>query len=675
MKKINLLKPDVETGYLSNGKGQEINYMNIRPDLTVAKLEEDIRNGATYLQEVYDISKKKGNRVVAIKCKSREEGLLAVSYLASIFNRAEGIREDEYDKNEDNVSSEQDIDFDDFNSDMPFFEDDRDDDESCEDDWENGDFWEETPWKIPIIQMIDLCSDDEGGNNNPFYNSGMAFGRTANNDTRIPYWRYTRKESICVIYEAYGCYGFSSFSPNVFKRYKNNRHVFVLVVDQNARIDEAKESDIRNPFSDDPEDVYYSSASIYEATLTQFVLEHSADIISIHHGDDDLDRYYQNLFENWVDSYGFALAKGFPTGSISKKIVSMDNANKSDMIGKVISYVIKDIDKPCTLTDEDFNVLYRLKGLGLKHRKEEKEHKSIDKMEKNLIGMETIKEDIRAIVETFKYNRRRKALGLNTGGYHNVHMMLGAPGTAKTTVAQLLGEIMAEEKLLKSNRFISVNGAELKGMYVGHSAPKVRSLFEQNDIIFIDEAYAVAAGLDGQSDSFSQEAIAQLIVELENHGMDRLVIFAGYGGPNVSMEDNRMIDFLNCNPGIRSRINSTLFFDSYSADQMVEIFKGQAKMSQYVVPKASEKIIREFFEKRVKDSDFGNGREARSLLENATVQAAKRLSKIPEKELTRRMLQQLTVEDIRCGIERMRNAKTVQKGAEAKRVLGFGQSS
>ena len=254
-------------------------------------------------------------------------------------------------------------------------------------------------------------------------------------------------------------------------------------------------------------------------------------------------------------------------------------------------------------------------------------------------------------------------------------MMLGAPGTAKTTVAQLLGEIMAEEKLLKSNRFISVNGAELKGMYVGHSAPKVRNLFEQNDIIFIDEAYAVAAGLDGQSDSFSQEAIAQLIVELENHGMDRLVIFAGYGGPNVSMEDNRMIDFLNSNPGIRSRINSTLFFDSYSADQMVEIFKGQAKMSQYVVPKASENIIREFFETRVKESDFGNGREARSLLENATVQAAKRLSKVPEKELTRRMLQQLTVEDIRCGIERMRSAKTVQKGAEVKRRLGFGQSS
>ena len=648
MKKINLLKPDVETGYLSNGKGQEINYMNIRPDLTVAKLEEDIRNGATYLQEVYDISKKKGNRVVAIKCKSREEGLLAVSYLASIFNRAEGIREDEYDKNEDNVSSEQDIDFEDFNADMSFFGDDREDEDSCEDDWENGDFWEETPWKIPIIEMNDLCSDDESGNNNPFYNSGMAFGRTANNDTRIPYWRYTRKESICVVYDAYGSFGFSSFSPNVFKRYKNNRHDFVLVVDQSTRIDDTEESDKSNPFEEDLEEVYYSATSIYEAALTKFVLEHSADIISIHHGEDDLDRYYQNLFENWVDSYGFALAKGFPTGSISKKIVSMDNANKSDMIGKVISYVIKDHDKPCTLTDEDFNVLYRLRGLGLKRRKEEKEHKSIDKMEKNLIGMETIKDDIRAIVETFKYNRRRKALGLNTGGYHNVHMMLGAPGTAKTTVAQLLGEIMAEEKLLKSNRFISVNGAELKGMYVG---------------------------LDGQSDSFSQEAIAQLIVELENHGMDRLVIFAGYGGPNVSMEDNRMIDFLNSNPGIRSRINSTLFFDSYSADQMVEIFKGQAKMSQYVVPKASENIIREFFETRVKESDFGNGREARSLLENATVQAAKRLSKVPEKELTRRMLQQLTVEDIRCGIERMRSAKTVQKGAEVKRRLGFGQSS
>ena len=679
MKKINLLKPDVVTGYLSNGKGQEITYLNVPSNLMGGMLLEDIKNGATYLKEVLDIAKKKANRVVAIKCRSREEGLLAVSYIASIYNASEGIREDEFDTNGDNISIEQDIEFEDYDRDITIEgggSDEEDGDEESEGDWENSDYWEETPWKIPILEMNALCSDDDNGNINPFFNSGMVFGRTANNDSRVPYWRYTRKESICVVYDLYGSFGFGTFSPGAFKRYRNNRHVFVLIVDPGADREE-NTTDIRDEqfADDDTEEFFQGPSSVYEAALTQFVLEHSADIISIHHHGDNLDRYYQNLFENWVDHYGYSLEKSFPTGTISRKIVEMDNADKSDMIGKVISYVIKDHDAPYTLTDKDFNVLYKLRGLGYKRKTEEKEHKSIKKLENNLIGMEDIKEDIRAIVETFRFNKRRKAAGLNTGGYHNVHMMLGAPGTAKTTVAQLLGEIMAEERLLRSNRFISVNGAELKGMYVGHSAPKVRSLFEQNDIIFIDEAYAVAAGTDGQSDSFSQEAIAQLIVELENHGMDRLVIFAGYGGPNVTAADNKMMYFLNCNPGIRSRINSTLFFDSYSADQMVEIFRGQAKMSQYVIPKASDPVIREFFETRVKESDFGNGREARSLLENATVEAAKRLSKVPEKELTKRMLQQITVDDIRGAVRRMELARKTQKGADEKRRLGFCQSS
>ena len=676
MEKINLLKPNVETGYLSNGKGQEITYLKVDPDLNRYRLAEDINNGATYMREVFDLMTKKQSRVVAVKCKSREEGLLAVSYIASYYNERDDVDPEDYDSNDENINEEQDLRFEDFNDKEDFenFEPDFGNmDDGEPDDWEQEDMWEETPWKIPIIEMDRLCYDNEMGNGNPFFNNGMVFGREANNDNRIPYWRYTRKESICVVYEygaTFGCY--RPFAPDAFKRYRNNRHIYVLVIDPNAEMHEK----FQNEHEDDEEDamnqgVFFDSTCGYEAPLTQFVLENSADIISVHHNGDNLEKYYRNLFENWVAYYGFGLAKDFPVSVITKKIVAMDNACKSDMIDKVISYVIKDIDKKRELKEEDFNVLYKLRGLGFKKKVDEKEHLSIRKLQESLIGMDEIKNEITAIVETFKYNRRRKAAGLHTGGYHNVHMMLGAPGTAKTTVARLVGEIMAEERLLKSNRFISVNGAELKGMYVGHSAPKVKSLFENYDIIFIDEAYAVATGIDGDTDSFSQEAISQLIIELENHGMDRLVIFAGYGGPNVSAKDNKMLNFLNCNPGIRSRINSTMFFDSYNADQMVAIFRGQAKMNQYRIPKAADKYVHDFFEARVHDSDFGNGREARSLLENATVKAAQRISAIPDKQLTKNMLQQITVEDVKGAIERMRTASLTQKGINDKKAFGF----
>ena len=128
-----------------------------------------------------------------------------------------------------------------------------------------------------------------------------------------------------------------------------------------------------------------------------------------------------------------------------------------------------------------------------------------------------------------KFNRLRKEMGMKKSSYHNVHMMLGAPGTAKTTVAKLMGKIMEEEKLLPGSQFTCVNGAELKGMYVGHSAPKTKALFEENDIIVIDEAYSLT-GDRSEPDSFSREAIAQLVIELEEHAEDKLVIFAGYGG-------------------------------------------------------------------------------------------------------------------------------------------------
>lgn len=670
MGKINLLKPDVRTVYLAEGKGQEVTYLNVDPDLTEIKLSEDINNGAVFLKEVYDLAKRKRHRVVVIKCQNREEGLEAVSYLASIYNDYEGISRDIEDFND--TSESRDVEYEDFESPDNYEDFDNHDDDSYEE-WKDQDVWEENPWKIPILEYGTISSESGGSFNNPFYNSGMGFGRAADKDSRTPYWKSLRKETICVEFNIGTFQANYYFSSAVFKRFKKNRHIFVLIVDRFSKYDTDTEDDKNTESTEDDwgwESDHYSVSSNDEQ-ITYFVLEQSADIVSIHHKKESLAEYYKNLFESWVDYHGCSLIKDFPLDTITKKIVRMDNPDKSEMIDKVISYVIKDFESPRELTTDDFNVLNKLRGLGFSKKLEKEEkHKSIDRLERSLVGIDNIKDDINGIVETFKYNKRRVSLGLKNGGYHNVHMMLGAPGTAKTTVAKILGDIMVEEHLLDNNRFISINGAELKGMFVGHSAPKVKALFEDYEIIFIDEAYAIAAKNNGESDSFSQEAISQLIIELENHGMDRLVIFAGYGGPNVSDQDNKMLDFLKCNPGIRSRINSTIVFESYNADQMLDIFKKQAKMSQYRIPKAADKYVLEFFSERAKEEDFGNGREARSLLENATVQAAKRISKVPDKKVTKQMLQQLTVNDICKAIERMRKAQQSQKGAK-KRSLGF----
>lgn len=302
--------------------------------------------------------------------------------------------------------------------------------------------------------------------------------------------------------------------------------------------------------------------------------------------------------------------------------------------------------------------------------KEKKKRTSKERMLQELIGMDDVKQQVLNVVNVMKYNRIRAKMGISGGTYHNVHVMLGAPGTAKTTIAQLMGQIMVEEHLLSDNRFTCVNGAELKGMYVGHSAPKTKALFENNDIIVIDEAYSLVAD-HGESDSFSKEAIAQLIIELENHSTDKLVIFAGYGGKKVNEKNNKMKDFLDANPGIKSRITSTIYFDSYSPDEMVQIFFKIAENNRYHVDESVRELLHAYFQNRILDDNFGNGREARSLLETAVVHTANRVMVENKKNYTKIEMQTIRYEDVEKAVEQAEFANRVQNVHQIPREIGF----
>lgn len=198
-------------------------------------------------------------------------------------------------------------------------------------------------------------------------------------------------------------------------------------------------------------------------------------------------------------------------------------------------------------------------------------------------------------------------------------------------------------------------------MYVGHSAPKTKALFEENDIIVIDEAYSLT-GDRSEPDSFSREAIAQLVIELEEHAEDKLVIFAEYGGTDVDEKNNKMKEFIDANPGIKSRINSTFYFPSYTAPEMAEIFKKHAEISGYELPENWKEPITAYFSTRVNDENFGNGREARALFEKVSVQMAERMHgqrqtevfKIPINE---KAIKQCQVSDIE-GADRRQGKKT-----------------
>jgi len=629
MKKLNLLKPSVKTGFLANGRGQRVEYMNLwQSTLNKEKLEEDIKNGAGLYKELGELVKKKPSRVVVVNCQTREEGLIAAEYLLAIYNDEDAFSLEDFDYDEYGFTIEEDINTNEEDMDV----------ESTS--WEDETEWVENGYMIPIISASCLQME------NSFNSIGMGdFGLgVANRGPRpLPYWADARQEPI-IIWRHNQQYT-ASFTEDC-RRFEHNRHLIIINILGEYCFDE-----------DDEYGIEKVDQNIISPQLLDFILDYEAECINVDMSDNARDKFLQVAFENIVKSYDYGLCNRFPVKKIVDRVRGYSSPNKLETMDKIVRYLKKrDTSGKKKLSEVDFDFLKLFKM-----EEVPEDQKSAKKLENNLVGMESVKDQVRGIVDVMKYNKQRQRMGLTTGGFHNVHMLIGAPGTAKTTVAQYMGTMMQEEKLLAGKKFISINGSELKGMFVGHTAPKVKKIFEENDIIFIDEAYSLCSASNGEMDTYSQEAIAQLIIELEAHGMDRLILFAGYGGKNVSEKDNKMNEFLKSNPGIRSRINSTIFFDSYTAEQMVEIFYRQADMAGYKADRKAAEDIKNYFATRINDRDFGNGREARSLLENATVFVAKRLAGIDEDKLTRKMLVEIKPEDIRNAIKKTKEMHNMQQ--------------
>ena len=683
-RKLSLLKPDKKTVYLESGKGQEVNYLQISTDLNLKSLQSDVKLGAAQYKECLEFAEKKPSRVVLIDCVNEEEGLMAASYLAGVYNWKDdaykdilsspfAVLDDGIPNNASEEIEETTIeDYDEmercngYGDAFPDFD-------SPTDEYETS-FWEESPCKLPVIKFAELVMYSNRMENS-IYSEGPVFTNGVQNANNVkPYWLTARREPVCIVADmkwGFGMYGFGGFGfggneTNLVKelrRFSENRHVYVVLVG------EKNTENSNNTFlgmSDEDDFSEVDGMDLRQEVICEMILEHTAGTVKIGASEDAYKKYYQTLFENWAMSFGVKLEKRFPKQEIAMQIVSMRYENKSEQMEKVFRYVLSTEREGEVLTKKDFEILKRFRVLGIEKNEEKK--KADTKLDTMLVGMDNVKKQVRSIVEVMKYNKRREQMGLGKSGYHNVHLLIGAPGTAKTTTAQLLGNMMCEERLLPGNRFISINGADLKGMYVGHSAPKTKRYFDEYDIILIDEAYSLTS--EKEMDSFSQEALAQLIIELEKHGMDKLVMFAGYGGKHVSDRDNKMKQFLEANPGIRSRINSTIYFDSYTAEEMVEIVHCQAKNRNYNLTHEGDNLMKAYFEERAKAADFGNGREARSFLENLTTYAAHRTMKVAPDKITKKLLQELTVSDIEETITQMREAYCMQMGQE-RRKCGF----
>jgi parallel beta-helix repeat protein len=256
----------------------------------------------------------------------------------------------------------------------------------------------------------------------------------------------------------------------------------------------------------------------------------------------------------------------------------------------------------------------------------------------SMIGLARVKNEVRALIDEIQVNewRHREGLAVDTVSQHLI--FTGAPGTGKTTVARLYGQLLKALGMLPNGEFREVSRRDLVGQYIGHTAEKTTSVFEQalGGVLFIDEAYTLSRSA-GSSADFGQEAIDTLVKLIEDHRDQIAVIVAGY--------TTEMQDFLAANSGLASRFAKTLEFENYSAQELLQIAGRIARHGDYHFAPGLGEALLEWFTRIERDESFGNAREARKLLEGMRKAQSGRLralGRVPNRE----DLTTLTVDDL-----------------------------
>ena len=244
-----------------------------------------------------------------------------------------------------------------------------------------------------------------------------------------------------------------------------------------------------------------------------------------------------------------------------------------------------------------------------------------------LTGLEGVKSEIQSFVRGVRIqNESRKRGLLISSAPAQINMVFtGNPGTGKTTVARLLSRIYYHLGLLKRpDVFVECVRADLVGRYQGETAIKVKEAVHRafGGILFIDEAYSLVMG---ENDSFGIEAVNTLVSEIENNRENLAVILAGY--------TKEMSEFLDSNPGLRSRLPRVVEFEDYTPVQLAEIFRKELAKRGYEVKVSDEKLV-PLIEENIKAKDFGNARGVRNLCDKVVEKHNERINESDLSELS-----------------------------------------
>jgi SpoVK/Ycf46/Vps4 family AAA+-type ATPase len=275
------------------------------------------------------------------------------------------------------------------------------------------------------------------------------------------------------------------------------------------------------------------------------------------------------------------------------------------------------------------------RGLTRRPDAETKDRPRVDSLLRRLdamVGLTDVKHEIRSVLATSEFNRDRVMKGLTATELVQHLIFAGAPGTGKTTVARIYGELLAASGMLARGQVVEKTRSGLVGG--PGSASLVKKAFEQalGGVLFIDEAYALKAN---EYDGVGQEAVEALLQLMEDHRDEVVVIAAGY--------TDKMQEFLGANAGLRSRFSQTVVFPNYAPEELVAIFKDLAGQEQYYLADKCQELLVEHFQRAVAEPGFGNARSVRNLLQASIRNLARRRQLDSHADLTILEAQDLAV--------------------------------
>jgi SpoVK/Ycf46/Vps4 family AAA+-type ATPase len=264
--------------------------------------------------------------------------------------------------------------------------------------------------------------------------------------------------------------------------------------------------------------------------------------------------------------------------------------------------------------------------------------KSLDELLEELdalIGLEPVKREIRRVADLITVERLRRERDLPVAPQSRHLVFTGNPGTGKTTVARLVAQIYRALGVVKRGHLVETDRAALVAGYIGQTATRVTEVVDAatDGVLLIDEAYALIRGDDRD---FGREAVDTLVKLMEDRRERLVVIVAGY--------PLEMDDFINANPGLRSRFPRVVHFPDYSTEELLEIFETLAGKHHYELTDEARDRLRAHFDAIGRETGFGNGRLARNLFEEACAQQASRVVRLDD--VSREDLVRLTGEDI-----------------------------